>query len=134
MSNKLLIIVLIVSCLFVRFAEAHAFLDHADPKVGSTIHDPPSQVTVWMTENLEPAFSRLQVFDANGIEVDKKDTRVNGATMAVSLQKLPAAPIMYPGRQSPPIRTEHLERSILRSSSVDRRKTINPAPSLRFRA
>ena len=33
---------------------------------------------------------RLQVFDAKGIEVDKKDTRVNGATMAVSLQKLSA--------------------------------------------
>ena len=90
MSNTRLIVVLAVSCLFVRFAEAHAFLDHADPKVGSTVHDLPSQVTVWMTENLEPAFSRLQVFDAKGTEVDKKDTRVNGATMSVSLQKLSA--------------------------------------------
>jgi copper resistance protein C len=83
-----LIAVLILSFVFVRFAEAHAFLDHADPKVGSTIHGPPSQVTVWMTEDLEPAFSRLQVFDAKGVEVDKKNTRVSGATMAVSLEKL----------------------------------------------
>ena len=69
-------------------AHAHAFLDHADPKVGSTIHEAPSRVTVWMTEGLEPAFSKLQVFDANGAEVDKKDTKVSGATMTVSLPKL----------------------------------------------
>jgi copper resistance protein C len=90
MSKIQLIAVVIVSFVFVRFAEAHAFLDHADPKVGSTIRNSPSQVTVWMTENLEPAFSRLQVFDARGDEVDKKDTKVNGATMAVSLSKLAA--------------------------------------------
>ena len=90
MSKTHFIIVLIVSSFFVRVAEAHAFLDHADPKVGSTLHDPPSEVTVWMTENLEAAFSRLQVFDAKGVEVDKRDTRVNGATMVVSVQKLSA--------------------------------------------
>ena len=67
---------------------AHAFLDHADPKVGSTLHEPPAQVTVWMTENLEPAFSQLQVFNANGTEVDNKDNKVNANTMTVSLPKL----------------------------------------------
>ena len=90
MSHVRFIVVLIVSYIFVRLAEAHAFLDHADPKVGCTIHDPPSEVTLWMTENLEAAFSKLQVFDAKGVEVDKKDTNVNGAAMAVSLQKLTA--------------------------------------------
>jgi copper resistance protein C len=88
MKTLRLIIVVIFSFIFVRLAEAHAFLDHAEPKVGSTIQTPPAQVTVWMTESLEPAFSRLQVFDAKGIEVDKKDTRVSGATMVVSLEKL----------------------------------------------
>jgi methionine-rich copper-binding protein CopC len=90
MSKTRFIIVFIVSFVFVRVAEAHAFLDHADPKVGSTLHDPPSEVKVWMTENLEAAFSRLQVFDAKGVEVDKRDIRINGATMVVSLQKLSA--------------------------------------------
>lgn len=89
-NTRLTIVLLVALFVFVRSAEAHAFLDRADPKVGSTLHEPPSQVTVWMTEALEPAFSRLQVFDAKGVEVDKKDTRVNGATMVVSLQKLPA--------------------------------------------
>ena len=90
MSLARFIVVLMASFIFVRLAEGHAFLDHADPKVGSTIHDPPSEVTLWMTENLEAAFSRLQVFDGKGVEVDKKDTRVNGSSMAVSLQKLPS--------------------------------------------
>jgi methionine-rich copper-binding protein CopC len=69
-------------------AQAHAFLDHADPKVGSTGASP-TQVTVFMTEDLEAAFSKLQVFDAKGTEVDKKDVKVTGATMTVSVPKLP---------------------------------------------
>ena len=69
---------------------AHAFLDHAEPKVGSTINESPSQVTLWMTENLEPAFSKLQIYDAKGTEVDNKDIKVNGNIMKVSLPKLAA--------------------------------------------
>jgi copper resistance protein C len=90
MNTKRLITVAAVSLILAGLAHAHAFLDHADPKVGSTIHEAPSQVTVWMTEGLEPAFSKLQVFDAKGAEVDKKDTKVNGSTMTVSLPKLAA--------------------------------------------
>ncbi len=70
-------------------AQAHAFLDHADPRVGSTV-TALSQVTVFMTEELEGAFSKLQVFDAKGTEVDKKDVKVSGATMTVSVPKLGA--------------------------------------------
>lgn len=88
MNTKHLSIVLAVSLVLVRIADAHAFLDHADPKVGSTINESPSQVTVWMTENLEPAFSKLQIYDAKGTAVDNKDTKVNGNIMKVSLPKL----------------------------------------------
>ncbi len=42
----------------------------------------------WMTEELDTAFSKLQVFDAHGTEIDKKDIDVSGATMTVSLPKL----------------------------------------------
>ena len=90
MNTKHLIIVLTISLIFVRIADAHAFLDHKEPKVGSTINESPPQVTVWMTENLEPAFSKLQVFDAMGTELDSKDTKVNGNIMTVSLPKLAA--------------------------------------------
>jgi methionine-rich copper-binding protein CopC len=73
---------------FVATARAHAFLDHADPRVGSTVTAPAS-VKIWMTEELEPAFCKLQVFDAAGTEVDKREAKVSGATMSVALPPLP---------------------------------------------
>jgi methionine-rich copper-binding protein CopC len=73
-------------------AEAHAFLDHALPRVGSSVVAP-AQVEVWMTEELEPAFSKLQVFDAKGAEVDLKGATISGATMTVALPEL--APGVY---------------------------------------
>ena len=64
-------------------AFAHAFLDHADPRVGSTVDHAPGQVTLWFTEELEPAFSKLRVLDANGHEVDAKDGAVDAKDRAV---------------------------------------------------
>jgi copper resistance protein C len=71
----------------ISLAQAHAFLDHASPRVGSTVA-PPDHLELWMTEGLEPAFTKVQVFDAQGREVDKKDAKISGATMTVSLPKL----------------------------------------------
>ncbi len=84
MRNTLILILTLASF---SVAQAHAFLDHADPKVGSTVAAP-SQVEVFMTEDLEAAFSKLKVLDAKGTQVDKKDVKVSGATMTVSLPKL----------------------------------------------
>jgi copper resistance protein C len=72
-------------------AQAHAFLDHADPKVGSTITGSPSVVKIWFTEELEGAFSKIQVFDATGKEIDKKDVQVDStdkSLMSVSVPTL----------------------------------------------
>lgn len=74
-------------------AEAHAFLDTASPSVGSTIRGAPAQVVINFTEALEPAFSTLRVDDANGTQVDKRDTGVSPAqpkTLHTSLPALPA--------------------------------------------
>jgi len=84
------LLILTLSLASISLARAHAFLDHADPRVGSTVHPSPAQVTVWMTEDLEGAFSKLQVFDAKGTEVDRKDVKVSGATMTVSVPILGA--------------------------------------------
>jgi methionine-rich copper-binding protein CopC len=73
-------------------AQAHAFLDHADPRVGSTVKDAPRVVTIWFTEELESAFSKIQVFDTHGREVDKKDSHVDAAHPAVMTVSLPALP------------------------------------------
>lgn len=73
-------------------AWAHAFLDHAEPKIGSTVTNSPAEVKIWYTQELEPAFSSIVVKDAQGNEVDKKDIHVskrNQALLEVSLPKLP---------------------------------------------
>jgi copper resistance protein C len=73
--------------------EAHAFLKDADPGVGSTIQTSPSEVRIRFTENIEPAVSSIQVFDASGKEVDKRDLhldRSDHALLHVSLPRLGA--------------------------------------------
>jgi copper resistance protein C len=73
--------------------EAHAFLKDADPGVGSTIQTSPSEVRIRFTENIEPAVSSIQVFDASGKGVDKRDLhldRSDHALLHVSLPRLSA--------------------------------------------
>jgi methionine-rich copper-binding protein CopC len=77
-------------------ASAHAFLDHSEPRVGSTVHAPPARVELWFSQDLEPAFSTLKVVDSAGKQVDKKDTSVadrDKTRLAVSLP--PLAPGKY---------------------------------------
>jgi copper resistance protein C len=74
-------------------AWAHAFLDHAEPKVGATIAKSPPILKLWFTQNIEPAFSLVQVRDARGKEVDKNDAHLDAkdkSLLIVSLSKLPA--------------------------------------------
>jgi methionine-rich copper-binding protein CopC len=74
-------------------AWAHAFLDHADPKVGSTVAESPRQVKIWFTQELEPAFSSIEVDNVEGKQVDAKDCRVDAmdkALLEVSLPQLSA--------------------------------------------
>jgi methionine-rich copper-binding protein CopC len=73
--------------------EAHAFLKDADPGVGSSIQTSPGEVRIRFTENIEPAVSSIQVFDASGKEVDKRDLhldRSDHALLHVSLPSLAA--------------------------------------------
>ena len=67
-------------------AQAHAFLDHADPRVGNKVTSPPRQVTLWFSQKLEPAFSSVTVTNATGERVDNGKARVSGNQMSVSLR------------------------------------------------
>jgi methionine-rich copper-binding protein CopC len=69
--------------------KAHAFLKDADPGVGSTIQTSPSEVRIRFTENIEPAVSSIQVFDASGKEVDKRDLHLDGSDHALLHISLP---------------------------------------------
>lgn len=78
--------------LFTQAATAHAFLDHASPRVGSVVQTAPAEVKLWFTEKLEPAFSTLRVVDGNGKQVDRKDKQMDPkdpSAMRVSLPPLP---------------------------------------------
>ena len=46
-------------------AYAHASLDRADPRVGNTVKSP-RMVSLWFTQDLERAFSAIEVLDSNG--------------------------------------------------------------------
>ena len=58
-------------------AEAHAFLDHSAPAVGSSTPRAPAVVRVWFTERLEPAFSHLEVTDRSGKRVDAGEAKAD---------------------------------------------------------
>jgi len=74
-------------------SQGHAFPDHSDPKVGSTVSGSPADVRIWFDGDLEPVFSTIAVQDSGGKRVDKGNGRVNPSTPAlleVSLPRLPA--------------------------------------------
>jgi methionine-rich copper-binding protein CopC len=70
-------------------AHAHAFLDHADPRVGSTVASAPRELSLSFTQNLEPAFSTVEVRDANGARVDQGKPQISADMMRVGLKSLP---------------------------------------------
>jgi methionine-rich copper-binding protein CopC len=77
--------------LCVANVSAHAMLDHAEPRVGNIVKTPPRAVTLWFTQNLEPAFSAIEVRDASGARVDTGKTAVDRAdrkVMRVGLKPL----------------------------------------------
>jgi methionine-rich copper-binding protein CopC len=74
-------------------AFAHAFLDHAQPAVGSTLRQPPREVRIWFTQELEPAFSAITVSDEAGRRVDEGKTTIDpgdGKLLRIGLGALPA--------------------------------------------
>src|SRR5579863_3325802 len=70
-------------------AQAHALLDHAQPRVGSSVPAAPREVVLTYTQNLEPAFSSVEVSDANGARVDLGKPSISASTMRVGLKPLP---------------------------------------------
>ena len=70
---------------------AHGDLDRAEPAPNSTLDEAPSRIIVWFTEPVEPAFSGIQVLDAQGLKVDRDDSVVDSndpTAVSVSLEPL----------------------------------------------
>jgi copper resistance protein C len=75
--------------LLIQGGWAHAFVDHTEPAVGSQIHRAPTQVKIWFTEKLESALSKIEVFDASGREIDKRDVKIDPSNTALLMVSLP---------------------------------------------
>jgi copper resistance protein C len=69
---RILAVILIFGWL-ASSASAHAFLDHADPKVGAVIKHAPPDLRIWYTEEVEPDFCTIEVTNDHGDRVDKND-------------------------------------------------------------
>jgi copper resistance protein C len=73
-------------------AQAHAFLDHSDPAVGSTVQATPAVIHLWFTQQLEPAFSSVTVTDRSGATMNAEPAAIdssNGSELDVKLKPLP---------------------------------------------
>jgi methionine-rich copper-binding protein CopC len=90
-----LLIAAFALALIPRVGWAHAFLDHAEPAVGSQIHNSPTQVRIWFTEKVEPALSRIQVFNVAASEVDKRNVHIDPSNPALLEVALPP---LQPGK------------------------------------
>ena len=76
LCGLLIIVILLLAGTPLRLW-AHAFPDHSEPRVGSTVEETPNAVSIWFDGYLEPAFSTIEVYDANEKRVDKQDGRVD---------------------------------------------------------
>ncbi len=69
---------------------AHAFLDHAEPAVGSKVAHAPTQVKIWFSEDIESAFSSIKVLDSANHEVQQGKAQTDKAHRQILQVGLPA--------------------------------------------
>jgi copper resistance protein C len=81
--RALALLTVFVSLQLNATAEAHAILDHANPRVGNAVRTAPREVTLWFTQDLEPAFSGAEVQDAGGARVNSGKAVVSGGDRKV---------------------------------------------------
>lgn len=84
--------ILALVTLATSVARAHAFLDHASPGVGSSLLTAPTAISIWFTQELEPAFSTVEVRDQSGNRVDAGDAAVDASDATIlraTLKPLP---------------------------------------------
>jgi len=87
--RKLILAAAMLAALPAR-ADAHAFLEHASPAVGSTVPAAPPELALNFTEAVEPLFSAVEILDPRGGRVDtgKPHTADDGRRLIIALPKL----------------------------------------------
>jgi copper resistance protein C len=85
----------LVACLLIGLvstAAAHGMLERTEPRGGSTLKSPPSEVRLQFTGAIEPAYSRVQVLNGDGQRVDRGDSSVDPSNRTLLRVSLPALP------------------------------------------
>jgi copper resistance protein C len=93
MRTLIIIASIFAATLGTPAARAHAFLDHASPLADSTVPTAPHELSLSFTQNLEPAFSTVEVTGPGGARVDQGKPAISGNTMRVGLK--PSGPGTY---------------------------------------
>jgi copper resistance protein C len=86
MRAFIVVMSILAASLGTSVAEAHAFLDHATPAVGSTVQTAPNELTLLFTQNLEAAFSTVQVSGPDGTRIDEGKPQISGNTMVIAIK------------------------------------------------
>ena len=95
-TMRWLVLLLAGSVLSADVALGHSGLQRAEPPVESTLRRPPTEVKLYFSERLVPAYSTVRVEDGQGMRVDRDDSRVdrsNPLLLRVTLP--PLAPGTY---------------------------------------
>ena len=92
MSARRLALALATCVLTASVAAGHAVLQRSEPRVESKLKRSPDEVKLYFTERLEPAYSSLRVLDVRGVQVDRRDSRVDRANPALLRATLPPLP------------------------------------------
>ena len=92
MRARSLALALVVCVLTASAAAGHAVLQRAEPRVESKLKRAPEEVRLYFTERLEPAYSALRVLDDRGLQVDRRDSRVDRTNPALLRATLPPLP------------------------------------------
>ena len=73
------VLALVACVLGVGEVLGHSGLQRAEPPVESKLKQPPSEVKLYFTERLEPAYSTVRVKDERGAQVDREDSHVDAS-------------------------------------------------------
>jgi len=90
--HRLAFVLLLAFVLPLAEARAHAMLEQAAPRVGSTVKSAPRALALTFSQKLEGAFSNIRVLDASGARVDGGKAQVdpgNPTVLRIGLKPLP---------------------------------------------
>ena len=73
--KKILIIIVLASCFAFGLAEAHPFIESAEPAQSSNVPVGITQIVIHYSETVEKDYSVIKVLDNTGTQVDNKNTK-----------------------------------------------------------